>query len=160
MGVILTGYVLVVIRAAMRALVVGVTLAGCGGSDHAPATAATAAAPEPKPIEAKRVIDAFLYAPLKPASVCPRLWIGTAKAQAQCSTELRRLKIARAHRLFAPPKRGTIQYGLGGVSGRTVEIQAGDRQPSPLKGRPTFYGNFKVRWTGGEWKIVSVETLP
>lgn len=132
-------------------------LAGCGGS-HPRSTSAPTTAPQPQAITAKRAVDAFLYAPPKPGTVCPRLWV--AAAQPQCARELYRLKVARARRLFAPPKRGTIQYKLGGVSGRTVEIEAGDRQPSPQKGRPTFYGNFKVQWTGSEWKIVSVETLP
>src|SRR4051812_12414592 len=137
---------------------VATLLVGCGGSHDRSSSAATTA-PQPDPITAKRPVDAFLYAPPKPAGVCPRLWVGTAKAQAQCASALRWLKVARARHLFAPPKHGTIQYVLGGVSGRTVDIQAGDRQPSPRKGRPTFYGSFEVQRTGGEWKIVSV-TIP
>src|SRR3954469_16587262 len=97
MGVILTGYAPFVTRARASALVAAATLvAGCGGADHRAATTATAPklAPRPDPFDARKTVDAFLYAPRQPARVCPKLWVAT-------------------------------------PSGKTVTIQAGDRQPTP-----------------------------
>jgi hypothetical protein len=53
-----------------------------------------------------------------------------------------------------------MQYGLGGVSGDTVTIDAGDRQPTPSKGPPTFYGQFLLRRAGSGWKIVRLLFSP
>jgi len=120
-------------------------LAGCGGSHHK----ATAA---PQPFDAKRTVDAFLYAPARPAQVCPQLWV--ASAQPACARLLAKLKRSRRQHVFAPPKRGTIMYRLGGVEGDRVLIEAGDRQPNPSKGPPGFYGAFELQRVGGGWKIL------
>jgi hypothetical protein len=41
------------------------------------------------------------------------------------------------------------------VSGDTVQIEAGDRQPDPSEGPPSFYGVFVLQRAGSGWKIVS-----
>jgi hypothetical protein len=129
--------------------------AGCGGSGGSgDGGATTAAAARPEPVDAKKTVDAFLYSPPVPARVCPKLWVEAPKSQSQCAALLRRLKVAKARRVFALPKRGTMQYRLGGVSGKIVTIEAGDRQPAPTKGPPTFYGVFDLERAGSGWKIV------
>jgi hypothetical protein len=151
MGLILTGYALLVTRRAASALVL-IALTGCGGSDDGPKTAATA--PQPEPITAKKTVDAFLYAPRQPASVCPKLWVATPKSQSRCAALVRYLKISLARHRLALPKRGKMHYELGGVSGKTVTIQAGDRQPTPFKRPLEFSGAFVLEREGGRWKIV------
>src|SRR5215213_2560186 len=81
------GMILTVIPArAITLLAVPLLVAGCGGSSEEADTRAAA--------------------PPQPASVCPKLWAETPKSQSQCATLLRRLKVARARHVFAPPKRG------------------------------------------------------
>ena len=112
-------------------------------------------APAPRPVDAEKTVDAFLYAPPSPARVCPRLWVSS--AQPACARGLLKLKQARRRHVFAPPKRGTMMYRLGGVEGDKVSIEAGDPQPDPSKGPPSFYGIFELRRVGSAWKVVREE---
>jgi hypothetical protein len=157
MGVILTGYVLPVTRATATAVVAAAALvAGCGGSDHGAATTATAPklAPRPDPFGARKTVGAFLYAPRQPSRVCPKFWVETPKSQSLCAAVVRRLKVGLARHEFALPKRGKMHYELGGVSGKTVTISVGDRQPTPFKRPLEFFGAFVLEREGGGWKII------
>jgi hypothetical protein len=60
-----------------------------------------------------------------------------------------RRHLSRVRRLGRSP------LGAYHQTGSITPLEAGDRQPNPVKGPPQFYGVFALRLEGGSWKIVS-----
>ena len=132
-------------------MLVCAVVAGCGSSDGDGASSTSAARP-PSVAEARNIIDPYLYGL---DSACKSRWLPT--AQARCHRTARELKAVFARPHFALPKRGKLQYAAGGVSGGTVSIVVGNRQPQPGSGS-LFYGTFTLERDSGKWLIGSFGT--
>jgi hypothetical protein len=116
--------------------------APAGGSPASPATAAKA-------------VDAFLYDKRDAAAVCSARWSPSTKST--CIRVVRNVRLALARHRIVLPRRGTMSYRLAGVQGRVVSIAAGNQQPTPQAGAPSFYGVFRLQRGGGAWRILRVD---